>query len=85
MVELIGYTAGFLMASTMIPQIIRSLKTKSVEDISIYMLLIYMVSSLLWTIYGISIQAMPVAIADGFALLVGITQFFIKLKYQKKP
>lgn len=84
MVELIGYTAGFLMASTMIPQIIRSLQTKSVEDISIYMLIIYMVSSLLWTVYGIFIGAMPVAIADGFAFIVGTTQFIIKLKYQRQ-
>ena len=83
-IELIGYLAGFLMASTMIPQIIHSLKTKSVKDISVYMLLIYMVSSFLWVIYGVKINSMPVAIADGFAFLVGTTQFVIKLKYEKR-
>ena len=84
MVEALGYFAGFLMASTMVPQIVQSLRTKSVEDISIYMLLIYISSSVLWTVYGTMIEAWPVAIADGFAFLVGCTQLGLKLRYQKK-
>lgn len=83
MTEIIGYSAGFLMACTMIPQIIRSIRTKSVEDISIYMIIIYIISSILWTFYGVLITAWPVAIADGFAFFVGITQLMLKLKYQK--
>lgn len=33
-INAIGFTAGFLMAITMVPQIIKSLKTKRVGDIS---------------------------------------------------
>lgn len=83
-VEIIGFTAGFLMAITMLPQIIKSLKTKSVEDISLLMLIIYVTSALLWMVYGILIRSLPVAITDGFAFCVSFTQLFIKIKYTKK-
>ena len=83
-INIIGFTAGFLMAITMIPQIIRSLKTKSVEDISLLMLVIYVTSAILWTIYGILIKSLPVAITDGFAFCVSSVQLFIKIKYTKQ-
>lgn len=83
-INLIGFTAGFLMAVTMLPQIVKSLKTKSVEDISLSMLIIYVISAILWTIYGILIKSLPITIMDGFAFVVSSTQLFIKIKYTRK-
>lgn len=83
-INVIGFTAGFLMAVTMVPQIIKSLRTKSVEDISLLMLVIYVTSAVLWTIYGILIKSLPVAITDGFAFCVSSLQLFIKIKYTRK-
>ncbi len=82
--DIIGFAAGTLMAITMVPQIIKSLKTKSVQDISFLMLIIYVTSSILWTIYGILIKSLPVAITDGFAFCVSSFQLYIKIKYTKK-
>ncbi len=81
MVELIGYVAAILTASTMIPQIIRSIHTKSVKDVSIVMLLMYTMNTALWVTYGILISAKPVVLADGLACCAGITQLIIKFKY----
>lgn len=83
-VNTIGFAAGFLMAITMIPQIIKSLKTKSVEDISLLMLIIYVASAFLWVIYGILIKSLPVAITDAFAFCVSSMQLAIKIKYTKR-
>ena len=84
MIESIGFAAGFLMASTMLPQIIKSIKTKSVEDISFYMIIIYMLSSALFVIYGILISSMPVAMAYFLAFCVSTIQLVLKIKYEKK-
>lgn len=83
-VNVIGFIAGSLMAITMVPQIIKSLKTKKVEDISFLMLIIYVISAFLWMIYGILIKSLPVAITDGFALCVSSVQLLIKIKYTKR-
>lgn len=83
-VDLIGFTAGFLMAVTMVPQIVRSLKTKSVEDLSMLMLIIYATSSVLWTIYGLLIGSLAVAVTDGFAFCISLTQLYLKIRYTKR-
>ena len=83
-IEIIGYAAGFLMACTMVPQIVKSIRTKSVGDISWLMLFIYLGSSLLWVIYGVLITSWPVAIADGFAFCVVATQIVVKGVYLKR-
>ncbi|OGD66880.1 hypothetical protein A3F08_03445 [Candidatus Berkelbacteria bacterium RIFCSPHIGHO2_12_FULL_36_9] len=83
MIELIGYAAAVLTASTMLPQIIRSIRTKSVGDISIIMLIMYTINTGLWVSYGFLIGAKPVILADGLAFCAGITQLMIKFKYNK--
>ena len=80
-VDITGYVAGFLMATTMLPQIVKSLRTKSVKDLSLLMLIIYAVSALLWSSYGFLINSLPVFITDGFAFCVVSLQLFIKIKY----
>ena len=82
-IEIIGYTVAILSALTMLPQIARSIRTKSVEDISFAMLFMYTINTILWIIYGILIGAKPVILADGFACVAGITQLIIKFKYNK--
>jgi MtN3 and saliva related transmembrane protein len=79
--EIIGYFAGILVAITMIPQIIISLKTKSVKGVSVIMLLTFFASMLLWTIYGILINNYPLIITNGFATIISAIQIFIKFKY----
>ena len=79
--EIIGYMAGALTAGTMIPQIVKSIKTKMVRDVSIYMILMYVFNAGLWIIYGLSINSMPLIIADGFAFIAGLAQLILKFKY----
>ncbi len=38
MVDLIGYIAGFLAMLTFLPQVIKTLRTKKADDISLWML-----------------------------------------------
>jgi MtN3 and saliva related transmembrane protein len=79
--EIIGYLAGILTASTMIPQIIKSIRTRHARDLSIYMILIYIFNAGLWVLYGISIHAAPLMLADSFAFGAGLTQLVLKLKF----
>lgn len=80
-VELIGYSAAILTASTMTPQIIKSIKTRQVEDVSLAMILMYTINCGLWLTYGLLIYANPLVMADGLAFCAGVTQFILKLKY----
>jgi len=82
--NIIGFAAGFLIAVSMIPQVIKSYKTKSVEDVSFLMLIIIALGAFLWTIYGTLIKSLPIMVMDGFAFFVNLLLIFIKIKYRKK-
>ncbi len=82
--DIIGFAAGFLIAIGMIPQLIKSYKTKSVEDISFLMLIIILLGTFLWTIYGILIKSLPIIAMDGFGFLISLILILIKIKYEKK-
>lgn len=82
--EVIGYTAGILMSITMVPQIVKALKTKSVKDLSIIMIIILITGSFLWAVYGFLIKSMPVILMDIIAVVINSVLLIIKINYRKK-
>jgi MtN3 and saliva related transmembrane protein len=79
--EFIGYLAGVLIMISFIPQVIKSYKTKSVGDVSIWMILATVVGSIFWSAYGFMIGSMPVGIMNFIFLLVVTYQLHLKIKY----
>lgn len=80
-VEIIGYLAAAAGTSLMLPQVIKSLKTKKMRDVSFGMLILYFFNCILWLAYGILISAWPVIISNFIALIISIIQLFLKVKY----
>lgn len=83
-IDLLGYMAAILGTCTMVPQVIKSMRTKSVNDISNVMLAIYVLGCVLWTTYGYLIHSFPIIICNVVAFGVGIFQVYLKAKYANK-
>lgn len=83
-VNIIGYTAAVVGTTIILPQVVKSIKTKSVDDISFWMLIIYMINCSLWVIYGILIIKYPVILSNAIAFSFVLIQLFLKIKYTKK-
>ena len=81
--ELIGYSAAVVGTSLMLPQVFKSLRTKSVQDLSYAMLTLYFLNCLLWAAYGVLIYAIPVIICNLIALCISIFQLGLKFRYNK--
>ena len=80
--NIIGYTATVIGTCLMLPQIIKSWKTRSVGDLSLGMVILYFFNCLLWLTYGVLIGAMPVIIANGVGLVISIVQVVLKVRYR---
>ena len=80
--ELIGSGAALLTMFGFVPPIIKTRKTKSVEDVSLHMLLQFALGMLLWLLYGIHIRnsILIVANAISFVSLVIAIGLFFKYK-----
>ena len=66
-----------------VPQVIKSYKTKSVEDLSLWMIIATFVGTVFWILYGYLINSKPVLIMNIIFGFVVLFQLFLKLKYQK--
>lgn len=79
--NIIGYVAAAVGTSMMLPQVVKFVKTKKADDVSLGMAVLYLFNCVLWLIYGILIVAYPVVVANGIALVISIVQIVLKRKY----
>lgn len=83
--ELFGYAGIVTGVSFLIPQVYRTYITKSVEDLSWGMLVLFFLNCIFWGAYGFLIDAMPVILVNSIALVVNITLIVLKMRYAGNP
>jgi len=81
LVDIIGYLAGLLILISIIPQIIKSWKTKSTKDLSLPRYLIYVLGVVLWLVYGIVLLNGPMIVVNSINLILASTMVYLKLKH----
>ena len=79
--ETCGYVAGFLFASSLIPQLYKSCKTKNLEDISIGWQILFIFAIVLGLIYSIHNDLKPVYISSLIELCFMILLLIMKIFY----
>lgn len=82
-VNILGIAAGILTSVSMLPQLIKVLKDKDVEDLSWMMISLLIVGLSLWVWYGILKEEAPIIYANSFAVLVNLSLLFSYFKYKK--
>jgi len=81
-VVIVGYIAGALTTVSFVPQVIRTWKLKETKDFSLAMLLLFAAGMLLWTLYGIWINSIPIIAANMVTLGLVVILLWMKLNYQ---
>lgn len=79
--EIIGFLAGICVAISLLPQVIKSIKTKSTYDISLQWSLISVAGQVLWITYGILISSPSLVIMSSVTLFMALFVLALKLKY----
>ncbi|NYZ76926.1 PQ-loop repeat-containing protein [Candidatus Micrarchaeota archaeon] len=82
--DIIGYLGGFFIMISFIPQVIRSYKTKSVEDLSVWMIIATLIGTIFWIAYGFLINGMPVIVMNSIFGVIVLFQLYLKIKHDKK-
>jgi len=80
-VTALGLIAGTLTTIAFIPQIAKAWQSKSTGDLSWGMVLTFSTGVLLWFIYGIWIDSLPVILANAVTLLLQCGIITLKFKY----
>lgn len=80
----IGTAAGIITAMSLLPQLIKVIREKKAENISIIYLLTLMTGLGLWIWYGTLREDLPIIFTNGFSVLVNIILMIFVIKYKKK-
>ena len=80
MIEAIGFVAGTLTTLAFIPQTIQSLRTRSVNDLSLAMLIAFNSGIVLWMVYGFLIGSAPILVANTATIVQSLTLLYLKLR-----
>lgn len=82
-IQILGLSAGTITAITFLPQVIKIWQTKSVKDLSLYMLLLLMLGVTMWLVYGILLKNTAIIYTNSAVLLMSFIMLYFKLKYNK--
>lgn len=80
----IGLVAGMLTSIAAIPQVIKTLKTRHVRDISIWQPLLLAFGVALWMVYGILINDFPLIVANITPLICNVVLTGMKIRYGRE-
>jgi len=79
----IGILAGILILSGWVPQIVRGYKTKRLNDVSAYLMILIFAGAALWLVYGIALDDVYIMGVNLSAMVLTMIVLSMKLKYEK--
>ena len=83
-IEIFGYIAAVLTTAAFLPQLIKTLKTKKADDVSLITLIMFIIGVMCWIIYGYKISSIPILIANLITLILNLLILISKIYFSKK-
>ncbi|MBD2097020.1 SemiSWEET transporter [Trichocoleus sp. FACHB-591] len=81
-VTLLGLVAAALTTTAFLPQLLKTWRSKSAKDVSLWMLITFSTGVFLWLIYGVYIQSLPVIIANSVTFVLSSINLILKIRYE---
>lgn len=81
--QIVGIVASVLSAVSMLPQLIKLIKEKDAENVSIAMILVLLAGLGLWAYYGFLIKDPIIIISNSFSVCINLALLFFTLRYKK--
>ena len=79
--EWFGFAAAALTTCSFIPQAIKTIRTRDTRGISLVMYAMFTLGVVLWLVYGIMLDSLPMILANTVTLALASTVFALKLRY----
>ena len=84
LIEWIGYAAAMLTTCSFVPQAVLTLRTRDVSGISTGMYTIFTLGVALWFVYGLSLGAWPIILANAVTLVLATSILGTKLVIERQ-
>jgi MtN3 and saliva related transmembrane protein len=81
----IGILASIFALSSTVPQIVKGLKTKKLDDLSVWLILSLIVGLSLWVVYGVGRSDLVISGGNMVGVALNLVLLILKFKYSRNP
>ena len=81
-IDLFGFLAALLTTIAFLPQLYKTWKTKSADDVSLIMLILFITGLICWIVYGLKIHSIPILVANIVTFIFNFSILILKLSYR---
>ncbi len=79
----LGIVAGVLILSGWVPQILKGYRTKKLDDVSKYLMILVAIGAFLWLIYGVEKNDPYIIGVNVAAIVLTMIVLSMKFRYEK--
>ena len=83
LLTILGVLAGIFILSGWVEQIIKGYRTKSMKDISNYLMILISIGAILWLVYGFVVDDIFIIGTNLAAIVLMMTVLVMKQRYEK--
>jgi len=83
LIQIIGYLAATSLTITLMPQLVKTYKEKKVEDISKGFICLNLTTSVLFLVYGILLEQIPIILANCILIAQNLILLYYKINYSQ--
>ena len=82
-IDLFGFSAALLTTIAFLPQLYKTWKTKSADDVSLIMLILFITGLICWIIYALKIHSIPILVANIITFIFNFSILVLKISYRE--
>jgi MtN3 and saliva related transmembrane protein len=80
--EIIGLIAAVLTTASFVPQVYKIWRSKSAENLSLTMYIVFFIGIVLWLVYGIHLNSLAMILSNTITGILALLLIIFKLKYK---
>ncbi|HKG30342.1 MAG TPA: SemiSWEET family transporter [Nitrososphaeraceae archaeon] len=84
-ISAVGILASIFALSSTVPQIVKGLNTKKLDDLSVWLILSLIVGLSLWVVYGVGRSDLVISGGNMVGVALNLVLLFLKFKYSRNP
>jgi MtN3 and saliva related transmembrane protein len=81
--QVVGIVSSVLTAVSMLPQLIKVIREKDAENVSIVMLSVLLAGLAMWIYYGVLIKDLIIIVSNSFSVLLNVVLLFCAFRFKK--
>ena len=82
-IDFFGFLAALLTTIAFLPQLYKTWQSKTANDISLFMLILFITGLICWIIYGLKINSIPILVANIITFIFNFSILILKISYSE--